>query len=112
MLTPYIPSYYLPSRTICSIYIFHQQDTTYNQSSLLTMLETALSLDRGVSAARNTAVILVLTAVCDVQSRVFSLSTISFTGFGTVMSVSLGFTAAHGVGLRALLAGYLVTVSL
>lgn len=65
------------------------------------MLETALSLDRCVSAAWNTAVVLVLAAVCDVQSRVVSLSAIPFTGFGAVMSVPLGLTAAHGVDLRS-----------
>lgn len=73
------------------------------------MLETALSLDRCISAAWNTAVVLVLTAVCDVQSRVVGLSAISFTRFGTVMSVSLGLTAAHGVSLRSA-RGYLLTI--
>lgn len=73
------------------------------------MLETALSLNRCVSAAGNTAVVLVLTAVCDVQSRVVSLSAITFTGFGTVMSVPLGLTAPHGVSLRSA-RGYLLTI--
>lgn len=73
------------------------------------MLETALSLDRCVSAAWNTAVVLVLAAVCDVQSRVVSLSAIPFTGFGAVMSVPLGLTAAHGVSLRSA-RGYSLTI--
>ena len=66
------------------------------------MLETALSLNWCVSATWNTAVILMLTAVCDVQSRVISPTAVSLSliSFGAVMGVSLGLTAAHGVGLR------------
>lgn len=66
-----------------------------------TMLETALSLHWCIGAALNTAVILMLTAVFDFQSRVSGPTAISQVSFRTVMSVSLGLTAAaHGVGSR------------
>ena len=83
-------------------YLFQYQDLLYNLRSLpttLTMLETALSLDWSISTAWNTAVILMLSAVLDAESGVINLTAISLVSFGTVMSISLGHNAAHGVGL-------------
>ena len=99
----YLQTSYLRCRTFFEVYLFQYQDSPYSLISLptiLTMLEATLSLDWCISAAWNTAVILMFSAVLDAQSWVISLTAIPLVSFGTVMSVSLGHNAAHGVGLQ------------
>lgn len=83
------------------LHLFRQRDIIYSRRLLLTILETALSICWYVNAAWNAAVILVLTAISDCQSRVINLSVIALVSFGAVVSVPLGLTAAaHRVSLR------------